>query len=509
MSASTSWLRTGAGIVLAAVLLGLGAGCHHGANSGNAGISGRVYYTRQPVNYDPVTGAPSGLGSGVAVPARGVVLRAFQMWLAYDQSGIPHHTWRLTATALTDSTGYYNFGSVFPTGYPTFVEVDSIFQQAGDHQSQVRLIADPNGITSTLTEPRRPVYALRQDVAGQPFADPGDATATPAVLQGSATMNFSFGLADPWVVTRSNWYLQESSSLQSPVGPAQAMGSRLLTILDTSYLFSYYYGDPTPSTIAGGVLDLHYFPGRVEAPRRSYMVYDPSTTPAAWDGKRMHYFGTLAGGSPTDPLVPDDGLDPGAILPMLARNNLFGQGLTTLFPAGASQLSTGSGQAATLAPDLAAVDGLGDAMAATLIGTPWVTDTTASTGLVGRNIDPGTPPAGGPTSPAVAAAVGWKLTLVANGVTLGAGTPAQWATFQPNNLVRFFTLTYPYTYAGAASDIKVRSDISSLYQQITRLQEPMSGADTLDLSRIFSDQILFFLLGPYGVPWTNASSWPH
>jgi len=358
-------------------------------------------------------------------------------------------------------------------------------------------------ITSTTTELNRPIYAYRLDGAGTVVTDP--TTANPQVMNGDTTVNFQF--TDPatsWVKTLSNWYQQVTTTLQAPTGTA-ALGSRALAILDSVYTFAYYYGDPTPSIVANGAMDLHYLPGYTESPRRSYMVYDPSLTPAASDGTVLHYFGTLAGGASGG---ADDAWDPGVIYPMLARNNIFGQGMTSLFPTGSTSLLT------TEAPELAAVDGLADVRAATLLQTPWLTDTTTVAGLVGRDIRQSTAPAEGTytwppaaTSPAVVAAVGWNLVEYGHGYDPGTATPAQWATFGANDLDRLFNLSYPWLYQGSSNQYKIRKDVVSLYGQLSRLQEAKDGGDVLDTPAIYSDAALYLMLANHSIPWSTSSSW--
>jgi len=515
MASRTSWLRICAGMILATGLLGLGSGCHSGSKdaAGTVKVDGIVTFTRLPVVYDS-TGAPTGsLGStGVVSPARYVRVRAFQLYTEYDASGTATRTWRLAGTALTDTNGDYSLDNTVQSGYPTFIELDSVFQQSGGHSSTVQVTAA--AITSTTTELNRPIYAYRLDGAGTVVTDP--TTANPQVLNGDTTVNFQFtDPATPWVKTLGNWYQQVTAALQAPTG-TEALGSRALAILDSAYTFAYYYGDPTPSVVANGAMDLHYLPGNTESPRRSYMVYDPSLTPAASDGTVMHYFGTLAGGANGG---ADDAWDPGVIYPMLARNNIFGQGMTSLFPTGSTSLLT------TEAPELAAVDGLADVRAATLLQTPFLTDITKPAGLVARDIRVVTAPATGSyvastaansaadnvpaaNSPAVVAAVGWKLVELAHGIDLlTTGTPAQWAAFGANDLDRLFNLSYPWTYQDGTK-YKVRTDVVSLYGQLRRLQEADEGGDVIKhLASVFSDAQLQLLLASYNVPWINSTTW--
>jgi hypothetical protein len=251
-------------------------------------------------------------------------------------------------------------------------------------------------------------------------------------------------------------------------------------------------------------MDLHYWPGgsasgapaRSESPRRSFVVYDPSTTPKAFDGTRSHYFATLAGGPSAD-----DAWDQAVLYAMLGRNNLWGQGKTTLYP-------TGSSSVPSEAPDLALVDGLADAMAASRVKTPFLTDTTASTGLVPRDIRT-IPAVTGAGSPAALAALGWKVVLMANGISDGVGTPAAWAaSINPFASQRFFSLLYPTTYASATSTKLLRMDIASVFAQMTRLQEARSGNEPVDLKQIFNDLTLYLLAQPYGISWSTTPTAP-
>ena len=490
-----SWLRHCAAMVLVAGLLGLAFGCKKGSNSSFYNVNGSVTYTRPALAYSD--GSPNGIGTtgaGSGLAARGVTVRAFQLYYDVGYSGTTTPAWRLVGTAVTDDNGAYTIGGVVAAGYPTFVEVDSIFQQSGGHASQVRLVADR--ITSQLSEPNRPIYALRQDVAGTSFTDPTPTATSVAVAWGSATVNFAVGngtgAGDTWAVTDPNWYMPAATMAPAAT---QAIGSRVLAILDSAYYFSYFYGDPTPSASKGGFLDLHYYPGVTAAasPQRSYVVYDPTTTPLAVDGSgQYHYFGTLSGSS-----AQDDAFDQGVIFPILARNNLYGQRKTSLFPTGLSSL-------ASLAPDLAVVDGLADAMAATLLKTPYLTDLSASTALVPRDIRvvPANP---GLTSPATLASLAWDFILQAQGLSDNA---AQWATLDPDAMVRFFTLVYPTITTGTTSSgtVSYQNDISSGWAQLGRLQEPKSGADTVDLRLIFNDGVIYAAGTYYGFTWDTSMS---
>ncbi len=492
-------LRVRAAMLVMAGLFGLG--CHKGTNPANLNISGMVTFVRPPVQYDPVSGSPTGYGStGVVYPGRNLVVKAFFLDTDIGADGLLHQNWRLGGSTVTDDNGNYSIGGLV-VGYSTFIEVDSIFQQTDGDGATVQVIADPDGIGSSLPEPQRPIYAYRVDVAGVPVPGQNPVAANDttigspvAVLNASTFVNPALTTNDVWAVTLPNWYVPGTNPSptqpQSPPIGTQAVGSEVLGILDSVFLFSAYYGDPTPSRVKGGVLDLHYYPGRTESPRRSYVLYDLDHTPNNFDGTKEHYFGTLAGG----PAV-DDGWDPGVIYPMLARNFLYGQGKTALFPTGTTSL-------ASEAPDLAIVDGLADGMAATLLTSPWLTDTTAAAGLAPRDIRV-IPAQAGFTSPATIAAASWQLTLAANGLA-SPGSYAEWQAGMTNPavLARLYNLIYPtFSFQGARNIDTIQTDVSSMFTQVGRLQEPIEPGEPVDLRTIFNNTTLLVLLQPYGVLW--------
>jgi len=520
MVAFRSWPRVGAATLLAAVLLGLGAGCKRGSSSSNTvTVQGVLSYTRVPVTYDAATGSPTGLGAALpGQPARGVVVRAFQLY-EVQQGATTVPTWRLAGPpVVTDIDGVFKISGEILSGYRTFLEVTSVFQQIGGNAASVKIIADPAGIRSTVAEPERPIYVYRMDLAGNVLTDPTSSPESVAMATDSVTRNIALTTSEVWAVTVPTWYLPGNVSSQANPAAGTAarkpsdtlpLGSRALAILDSIYQFAYYYGDPTPSRVKAGVLDLHYWPGGstggapaiTEAPRRSFIDYDPATSPLdargnplASDGTRLHYFGSLAAGP-----VIDDAMDPGVIYPLLARNNLYGQNKTSLFPTGTTSLPS-------LAPDLAVVDGLGDALAATLLKTPFLTDTTAATALAPRDIRtiPALPGIG---SPAALASLAWQVTLQANGIAYGTGTYQDWLKFDPIAAQRLFTLIYPTTAASPASQVAVQYDIASILTQLGRLQEAKTGSESVDLRGIFSDLQLNLLTLPYGITWTGDKAW--
>jgi len=517
MAVIPSWLRNGAGMILIAGVLGLSFGCKRGSAdaAGTVHVGGTVSYSRIPVQYDGTTGKPTGFGpASTLVPARGVVVQAFQLYLEINQSGQTIPTWRLAGSTVTDLNGSYGFSGSILSGYSTFIEVDGAFQMVTGTMASVKIVSDSNGITSSQTEPNRPIWAFREDMNGTPLPNQ-DPTASPSnitIPYGDTTVDFNLGVnsgGDLWASTLPNWYLPGSTYTGGAAIPpveTVTMDARVLGIVDSIYLFSYWYGDPTPSQVKNGVLDLHYHPGTFTTPRRSFVVYDPTTliSPTkplvnlAFDGTKQHWFGTLSGNP-----AADDAWDPGVLYPMLGRNNLYGQGKTALIP-------TGNRNLPSLAPDLAVVDGLGDAMAAQLLMTPFLTDTTAATGLAPLDIrDLSSIPASqlGIYSPRTAAAVGWQVIIGANFIT-APGTPAQWAQMtDPNRTLRFFTLIYPnINFVTISSTVTLRTDIASLTTQLARLQEAKNGSDTADLKDIFGDAVLYSLLAPDGISWTNIAN---
>jgi len=499
-----SWLRPCAAMILLAGFLGLGCKSSSTGTAGTVTLGGTVTYTRLPLVHDS-DGKPTGLSStGVVTPSRGVMVRAFQLTYDVDASGVRHQNWRLSASALTDSNGDYSF-RVY-SGYPTFLEVDSVWQQYSGHLSTVRIIADPAGINSALSEPYRPIYAYRKDVAGNLVPSPvvGDNTSTSTVVAAigsDTTLDVALGSSDQWVATRSDWYVPgtNTSSTQSQLPPSAVgitLGSKLLGILDDAYIVSYYYGDPTPSQVKGGFLDLHYYPGRSEATRRSFMVYDRSLTPLSYDGTIAHYFGSLSGST-----ALDDAWDQGVTYPMLARNFLYGQGKTALFATGLTNL-------ASLSPDLAVVDGMGDAIAATLLQTPYLTDASAATAFSPRDIRtiPTTNP--GIASAADLAAVAWEASLKVYGVA-SPGTYAEWKSriLEPGYMARLYGLV---DVTQTVDDVTYDLDICSIYSQLGRLMEAKASSETVDLHLYFTNLSLFAMLDPYGIVWpTTSATWPY
>ena len=151
-------LRAGAMMIVMAGLLALG--CKHSSSVGQGSaisVSGTVTYTRHPLvySYDGNGVASAVPGPAEVLPARGAQVRLFQLFNDIDVNGRLVPNWRLSALGLTDVNGYYDVAGQPAAGYATFVEVDGIFDLVGGHGSQLKVIADPAGIASTVPEPRR------------------------------------------------------------------------------------------------------------------------------------------------------------------------------------------------------------------------------------------------------------------------------------------------------------------------------------------------------------------
>lgn len=484
-------------------------GSSHGSSgSGTFTLTGNITYTRIPLATD-ANGVPTGLeDSTVAsnletLPARGVMVRAYQEATQTLPDGSSGTVWILATSGYTDSSG--NYSLTFGTNDPVMVEVLSTFS-SGDTNS-INLIADPAGIGSTVPEPQRLRYALRKALDGTaPAGDP-----TPASLPSgsNATLNFTVGLTDPW------WLVNPEINSQTQVAPyaAQATlettlsgrtvgtGSRVLAIGDSIATFVADYGHASP----GEPVDLHYAPG-VSDPRGSFIEYDPTVYPLSTVANPasgvfvQHAFGSLQGGP-----ANDDAWDESVIFRLMARNFLYGGILTRTFGMASDPLYPQGALLTHLSPDQALIEGLADGMAANLLHSPYLADT-EGTGLAApvvdiRDISTLTANELSPDSAPDLRALSWALILKANGIT-APGTPSDWASINSAAMARFFT---PPAYASGTT---YETEPLNIYAQIARLQEPKSSTEPVDLASIFTDSALTPMLAPYGLPWPRPSSGP-
>ena len=180
---------------------------------------------------------------------------------------------------------------------------------------------------------------------------------------------------------------------------------------------------------------------------------------------------------------------------------IYGQRKANMIPTGQPT--------ANLVPDLALIDGLGDAMAATLLGSPYLAGSPTlvpGTATKSRYFPPrdisalGTPAPNGVFSAPTIAALTWQLALTNTGIT-APGTSADWVNIIPINLLKYYTLLTPFLTTGNES---VPSDCPNLYVQLARLQEAQASGDNSNLAAYFPDNVLYTLCAPFNVPWTTA-----
>ena len=441
--------------------------------AGTASISGKVTYVRIPLLTD-ANGVPTGLETNPVnfkvLPLRGAVVRVYQAKDETNPDGTKTRVWVVpVAPTLTDSTGAYS--TTVPTGFDTFVEVTSMFVVSNQ---QLRLIADPNGINSSLPQSERVIYSARKGSDGStPAGNPVPGTS----LTANTTLNFDLGLNDKLWITPSNGIQPTTAVIES-----SGTGSRPFAIGDSFYFFeSTYLG----SGVGSSILDFHYRPGISEA-KGSFIEFDRTKYPLSYDGGGGHYFGSVRGAASND-----DAWDEGILLQLLGRHFLFLNGQTSLFPPSSPLLD--------LTPDIAIIEGLAPLLAANALKSPYLADTAGGTIQVQdvRSL------AGVPVAKQTVysapniRALGWELVLKGNSI-VSPGTTTTWATINPAAMVRFFHLISP-------TDAK---DISGIYQQLGRLQEAKSASDPVDLAAIFTDAVLTTLTAPFQIPWPRPTTPP-
>ncbi len=495
---------------MAGLALGLACkGSNHGspAGAGNFLLTGTVTYTRIPLAKD-ANGVPTGLmDSTVAsnlqtLPARGVMVVAFQNTEQTQPDGSTTPVWVMAASGYTDSNGSYSLK--VPNSKPVMVEVLSTF--AGGDGNPISLIADPAGIGSTVPVEERLRYALRKALDGS--APAGNPAPSSMPSGADTSVNFTVGLTDPWWLinpavnsqTQAAPFIDQAVLETTLPGRTVGTGSRILAIGDSIATFVAAYGHASP----GEPVDLHYAPGLSDV-RGSFIEYDPAVYPLANVMNSstyvltQHAFGSLQGGT------NDDAWDESVIFRLMARNFLFGAIRTRTFGMTADPLYPQSAPLTHLSPDQALVEGLSDAMAATLLQSPYLADTegtTLATPLVDiRDLSGLTPDQLSPYSAPAIRALAWALTLKANGIT-APGTATDWAKITPAVTARFFAApAYP-------SSLTYETEPLNLFSQIGRLQEPKNATEPVDLAAVFTDPALTPLLAPFGVPWPRPSSGP-
>ena len=159
---------------------------------------------------------------------------------------------------------------------------------------------------------------------------------------------------------------------------------------------------------------------------------------------------------------------------------------------------------------MAVLEGLPDTMTATLMGSPYLPDTSLPARFPCRDIRDlskvtlvNLPNAGAYSAPTIAA-LGWAMTLDANGIP-APGWAAEWTAIAPANLLRLFGLVKPYVTLGT---LDVTSDVNSIFAQVGRMPEGQTSADSVDLLSYFPDSVLTPLLSPFNMTWSGISYLP-
>lgn len=446
-------------------------------------VSGTVTYTRIPL-VTTADGVPTGLETDtskfLSKPARGVLVRFYKSVQETAPDGTKSTVWKLAtgADAVTDSSGKYS--ATVDKDTPIFVEVVSMLGVGPT--PLVRLIADPLGMNSPLNQADRPLYLLRKGLDGSA----SDTNPTPATASASnATVDFSVGLDSKWWIGVPNPYL-----VGAAVKETTATGSRVLAILDTMYSFKSVFGLAGPSGLYPGTFDLHYRPG-VNEPRGSYVEYDRLVFPQAYDSTEgaRHYFGSLRGGP-----ANDDAWDEGVICLMLGRN-AQARSWSCALPPAAQNLTH-------LVPDLALSEGLAWGMAANILKTPYLADT-SSAGTVVVDIRNRGGLAANEISPYSApnlAALSWEMVLKGNSIA-SPGTPTTWANLNSSAMVRYFSPVAPKN-----ADASKYVDVMSIYGQVKRLQDGQAAGEPVNLAGVFTDAVLTPLVAPYGLTWPRPTT---
>lgn len=503
-----TFLQTLGGVVLLALALA----CHGKQGSsqpaGTAIISGTVTYTRVPLAKDAL-GVPTGLVDASiptqlqTLPARGVMIRIYQQVTQTLPNGQPSPTpsWIFRVSTSTDTNG--NYSATVTMGYPTMVEVLSSFNAGGS--AAIHLIAEPQGINSTMPALSRLQYALRKTADGKELAGNN---APSSMFQGNSTVDFAVDLNKEWWLVNAEIALDGSNSAPN-VGlavletnmagrtPGLGTGSRVLGIGDTIASFQINYGTASP----GSPLDLHYWLGRSE-PRGSYIEFHRELFAQSLDTStgQYHYFGTLSGGP-----ANDDAWDEGVILPLLGRG-VLNAGNTGAYSIPLNPLFPQAAALPDLSPDMARIEGLADAMAANLLKSPYLADTMGTAlaapvkdlrDISGLSLTQKTPY----SAPALRA-FAWEIVLKANSLP-SPGTAVDWATINPLAAARFFLSP------GSSTSATGIVEPMNIFTQILRLSEAKSSTDPVDLAAVFPDSVIATLGGPFGISWPRPTSGPY
>jgi len=467
-------------------------------------VTGSVTFTRIPLLKNTL-GVPIGLESNSAnfvtgVPARGINVRAYQYVTETPDVGSPFSYWKLTANTQTNNEGKYSFS--VPQGRLIMVQLASEFMYSGSSGAQdpINLIADPNGIQSTIPTSKRLRYVMRKALDGTQ-ATLTNLTPSSSSNSSNVTVDFTVGLTDKWILSdiSTNPNSGIASGLSSANIEMNGSGSRILAILDTVHKFKdiYKYIDSFE------ILDLHYSPGRRET-RGSYVDYDRANYPKTstgnntaydFDTGRLHYFGSLGGSTSND-----DAWDESIIMGLIARNSNFGyiQSATPLISNILPVMPTLS-EALTLTdlhPMLAHIQAQSELMVASVLKTPYFYDIFSGGISIRdiRNIAALSPSERGPYSAPSMTALGWEVILKANSIT-SPGSPTDWDKIDYLKSLKYLSTSFDSTSL----------DCPNIYRQLARLQEAKTASDTVDLASIFPDTVLTPFLQPFNITWPRPS----
>ena len=380
------------------------------------------------------------------------------------------------------------------------VEVLSTFSGGGSQI--VNLIADPQGINSTVPTGDRVQYALRAAADG---SVPANTNVPTSIFSGDSVANFTVGLNDAWWVynpsiTGSNGVAAfvDQAVLETDVAgrtPGLGTGSRVLGILDTVASFFNIYGAATP----GSTLDLHYWPGLDSG--GSYVVYNRNLIPQSL--LSSVYFGTLRGGP-----ANDDAWDPGVILPPVgAQHPLCREPGPHLFHPPESALShqcSPGGPQPGHGPDRGSRPDHGCERAP--VPLPRRHPGHGSGGPLGgrpghlrpRRLSAG--PLFRPGHPGLCLGI----ILKANNLP-SPGTVSDWANVNPLAAARFFVTPGGAT-GTAANGTAIDLEPLNIFTQINRLKEGKASTEPVDLAAVFTDAVLTNLGTPFGLPWPRPTT---
>jgi len=469
-----------------------------------ANITGTVTYQRVPLHKD-AQGKPDGLVDASipanlqTLPARGVIVRAYQQFEQTQPDGTKVYPWRLAQRALTNDTGKYSL--LLAKDRNTMLEVISSFNDFNNRDQGVDIIAEPGGMNSPTPVLDRKQYGLRKAADG---TAPATTNIPSSILTADSVVDFSVGLNDAWWVvnptvkysTSETPFLDQAVLETTLPGRTSGLGSgsRILGIGDSVASFMINYGSVTPGT----TLDLHYWPGLSEA-GGSYIEYDRSRFSQAYDSLngKTHYFGTLRGGA-----TNDDAWDEGIIFTLLARGVIFSDNGNRLISTPQSPLLPIGQPLVDLSPDMARMEGMAEAMAANLLKSPYLADT-QGVALANPLVDIRDIQGLSSTDLSAFSARGiraltWALILKANGLS-PTSLPADWTNINPLAMTRFF-------HASAIPGL--HPEPLNIYNQLSRLKEAKGNVEPVDLVTVFTDEVLTPLVAPFGLTWPRPTTGP-